>query len=142
MSHSTHSIPQRREALEKQLFILLEEKGQFLDQYYPQQGKERTSMDHFLTQYTTEVGKLLSESLEDTNDVVLIGSCITMEYLDYGEKDTFTIVFPEDADPDDNRISFLSPVGRQLLLAKLDETLVIAAPAGSMQVRITAIIFH
>jgi len=140
MNHSIPSASERKESLVKQLLLLSEEKGRFLDSYFPIPGKDRSDMDQFLTAYTAEVQRLLASG-EDVQSpsVVLIGSKISVEYIDYKETDTFTIVFPEEADPDDNRISFLSPVGRQLLLSGLNERLAIAAPAGSMQVTITSI---
>lgn len=131
-----------KEQLIKQLIVLAEEKSRFLGTYFPRPDKERADMDQFLNLYTHKVENYLASKQFETESLVLIGSKITIEYLDYQASDTFTIVFPEEADPDENRISFLSPVGRQLLLSKLNETLAIAAPAGSMQVRITNIEFE
>lgn len=140
MSHSSSLTSERKEQLIKQLLVLSEEKGRFLDSYFPGSSKERSDMDQFLHLYTSEVQHLIASGQDaQLSSITLIGSKVTIEYIDYKEYDTFTIVFPDEADPDDNKISFLSPVGRQLLMVKLGEIVSIAAPAGAMQVRITSL---
>jgi transcription elongation factor GreA len=49
------------------------------------------------------------------------------------------IVMPEDTNPDEGRISFLSPVGSQLLLGSKGEVRSVHTPSGSMRIRITGI---
>ncbi|WP_139991257.1 GreA/GreB family elongation factor [Paenibacillus paridis] len=144
MNHST-GLSRVREQLVAQLVLLGDEKNRFLDAYFVMHGKERTEISQFLSLYTQTVQKLLSDpdSLADEglHSQVLIGSYVTFEYPDFDTKDSFTIVLPDQADPDENLISFLSPVGRQLLLAHLGDLISVAAPSGAIRTRIAAITF-
>ncbi|SFF28972.1 transcription elongation factor GreA [Paenibacillus algorifonticola] len=144
MNHSI-GLSYAQEQLLVQLAVLGNEKKRFLDAYFVMQGKERMEMDEFLSIYTDAVQELLSEpdmlKEEKLHSLVLIGSQITIEYPDYDTKDSFTIVLPEQANPDHNLISFLSPLGRQLLLARLGELIAVATPSGPMRVILASITF-
>lgn len=138
MNHSINATS-LREQLVQQIVLLDDEKSRFLDTYFTRQEKERSEMDHFLSTYTKYIEKLLGATDEDLHASVLIGSSITVNYLEHQFTDTLTIVFPNDADPDENLISFLSPVGKQMLMAAKNEILSIITPSGKMQVRIEGI---
>ncbi|MBP1996328.1 GreA/GreB family elongation factor [Paenibacillus eucommiae] len=138
MNHSI-SLHELREQVVYQLIVLGEEKNHFLDAYFPMHGKDRTHMDQFLSTYTRTVEEQLALTDLEVPAVVLIGSLVRITYLDDQSTDDYTIVYPNDADPEENRISFLSPVGRQLLLKKAGDTLTIATPSGTLQVRIESI---
>ncbi|OMF34701.1 hypothetical protein BK133_11870 [Paenibacillus sp. FSL H8-0548] len=140
MNHSI-DFSSVREQLVVQLVLLSDEKNRFLDSYFVMQGKERTEISQFLSIYTQTVQKLLKASDEELQSKVLIGSQVTIEYPDFDTKDSFTIVMPDAADPDENLISFLSPVGKQLLLAGIDEVISVAAPSGAIRTRIAAIAY-
>ncbi|KQN96298.1 GreA/GreB family elongation factor [Paenibacillus sp. Leaf72] len=144
MNHSI-GLSYAQEQLVSQLAVLGVERKRFLDAYFVMPGKERMEMEQFLFLYTEAVQELLSETdvlmEEKLQSMVLIGSHITIEYPDYEALDSFTIVLPEQANPDENLISFLSPVGRQLLLARLGESITVATPSGPMRVILASIKF-
>src|SRR3954468_10480119 len=48
-------------------------------------------------------------------DVVTMGSTVRLTDLETGEEETYTLVYPEDADIEENRLSVLAPVGTALL---------------------------
>lgn len=64
------------------------------------------------------------------NDVVHVGSTVTIIDMDTQEKEKYTIVGSTEADPDKNKISDESPVGKALLGHKLDEIITVAVPGG------------
>ncbi|WP_440111567.1 GreA/GreB family elongation factor [Paenibacillus sp. QZ-Y1] len=128
-----------REKLVSQLFTLGEEKRTFLDAYFDVREPERIELERLLIAYTQCVEKLLLGPDEDLDSVVLIGSFIQFEYVDFHTSDSFWIVMPDDANLDAGRISFLSPVGRQLLLGSVGEIRSVNTPSGSMKVRITKV---
>ncbi|MGQ8872637.1 GreA/GreB family elongation factor [Paenibacillus sp. TSA_86.1] len=128
-----------REMLVSQLLILGEEKRTFLDAYFDVRSPERVQLDKQLMAYTERVEQLLAGPDELLSSVVLIGSQIELEYVDFHTLDRLTIVMPEEADPDEGQISFLSPVGRQLLLGNKGEIRAISTPSGSMKIRIASI---
>lgn len=138
MNHRT-SRQNCREKLVSQLFTLGEEKRTFLDAYFDVRDPERIQLEKQLVAYTQCVENLLQGPDEDLDSVVLIGSHIDFEYVDYHTSDSFTIVMPDDANPDEGRISFLSPVGSQLLLGSKGEVRSVHTPSGSMRIRITGI---
>lgn len=138
MNHSISSLELREQVI-YQLIVLGEEKNHFLDAYFPLHGKDRTQMDQFLSTYTRTVEEQLALPDLEVPAVVLIGSLVSITYLDDLSTDDYIIVYPNEADPEENRISFLSPVGRQLLLKKPGDALTIATPSGTLQVRIESI---
>ncbi|PQP85084.1 transcription elongation factor GreAB [Paenibacillus sp. PCH8] len=138
MNHRT-SRHNCREKLVSQLLTLGEEKRTFLDAYFDARDPQRIQLERQLVAYTQHVEKLLLGPDEDLDSVVLIGSHIDFEYIDFHTSDSFMIVMPDDTNPDEGRISFLSPVGRQLLLGFKGEVRSIQTPSGSMRVRIKGI---
>lgn len=128
-----------REMLVSQLLTLGEEKVTFLDAYFDVRNPDRVQLEKQLKDYTERVEQLLAGPDELLSSVVLIGSQIELEYVDFHTSDMLTIVMPEEADPDEGHISFLSPVGRQLLLADKGETRSIFTSSGSMRIRIVDI---
>lgn len=128
-----------REKLVAQLITLGEEKRAFLDAYFDMREPERSHMERLLKAYTQCVEKLLQEPDGELDSMVLIGSSVGFEYIDFHTSDSFMITMPDEADPDKGCISFLSPVGHQLLLGRKGEVRVVNTPSGSMRIRITQI---
>lgn len=93
-------------------------------------------MEKLLDSYTCALDELLSGSADSREDVVLIGDSVTVTYVEDGLTDTFVIVFPEEADPEHNRISFFSPVAEQLLLRAKGDVLPLETNMGVLHVRI------
>lgn len=70
----------------------------------------------------------------DTNGVVAFGSAVTVTDGD-GEKDTWTIVGPQEANSRLGKISNVSPVGSALLGKRIGDSVTVTAPGGD-------IVFH
>ena len=95
-----------------------------------------------MSRYCSELEQLLSRfNGEELNSLVLIGSQLQLRYLDDNTTDTYTIVFPNQAEPNDNKISMFSPIGMQLLLAQIGSTCQLAIPSGELSVKIESIKF-
>jgi transcription elongation factor GreA len=73
-----------------------------------------------------------------TTDEVGIGNRVTVAE-DGFPPETYTIVGPAEAQPEDGRISYESPVGAALLGKRLGEVAHITTPAGVLELTITAI---
>lgn len=143
MNHSSLYQGSRAQ-LVQQLLYFDEEKIGFLNQYFPERNKQRSSAEALLVQYCAALEQLLPEADdtklgENLGSVVLIGSELKLRYMDDGYTDIYTIVFPNQAEPDAHRISMLSPIGMQLLLARLGEECRLAVPSGEMSVSIESI---
>jgi transcription elongation factor GreA len=68
---------------------------------------------------------------------VSLGTTVTVED-DLGEE-TYTIVGSHEASPADGRISSTSPVGRALMGRRAGDKVVVAAPSGSIGMRIVSL---
>lgn len=141
MSHSM-LYQGSRSQLVGQLVYFDEEKINFLDQYFPDFGPKRSSAERLISDYIKTV-ESISQNLtpESLNSTVLIGSELKLRYADDDSTETYTVVFPHLADPDRNQVSFLSPLGFQLLLKKVGDTCSLAIPSGQLAVTIEEIKF-
>lgn len=72
-------------------------------------------------------------------DAVSIGSTVLLKDLEFDEEVEYTIVGSHGSDPDKNRISYESPVGKALLGKKIGDTIEVQVPAGVIQYKILAI---
>jgi regulator of nucleoside diphosphate kinase len=61
-------------------------------------------------------------------EVVTMNSTVVLEARPSGERTTLTLVYPKDADPDQSRVSVLSPVGRALLGAHVGDSIRVLVP--------------
>jgi len=99
-------------------------------------------VERVLSDYSMILEKILADfNEENLNSVALIGSKLELRYLDNDTSELFTIVFPHVADPDKNMVSFLSPLGFQLLMAQKNETYRLDVPSGEISIRVEGIKF-
>lgn len=131
-----------RTQLIQQLIYFDEERLSFLNQYFPDRNKQRSTTEALLSRYCATLEQLLANfNEEQLNTAALIGSQVTLRYSDDGMTDIYTIVFPNQADPNANKVSMLSPVGMQLLLAQQGSLQQLEVPSGSLEVSIEQIKF-
>ena len=71
------------------------------------------------------------------HDIVEIGSHVTIEAD--GRKEKYVIVGSAEASPPDGKISNESPVGKALMGHRSGETVKMSVPAGTIEMKITAI---
>jgi transcription elongation GreA/GreB family factor len=99
---------------------------------------ERAQTEKLVRRYTDTLVDLLEQDDELLNDrlraIVLIGSRADVYFEDDDYEESFTVVFPSESDPDRNRISFLSPIGRQLLFAPPTQPLTLDVPSGPLRI--------
>lgn len=70
------------------------------------------------------------------NDKVYILSKVTIENMKTKEVVTYTLVAPEEANFDENKISVSSPIGRGLLGKTIGDVVKITVPAGALEYKI------
>lgn len=63
----------------------------------------------------------------DTN-VVTMNSTVVLESRPSGQRTTLTLVYPKDVDPEQSKVSVLSPVGRALLGARVNDKIHVVVP--------------
>ena len=72
---------------------------------------------------------VLDESQIDVN-IITVGSIVKLYDYDFEEEVEYTIVGSAEADPFEGKISNESPVGRELLGAKVDDVIEVQVPDG------------
>lgn len=96
-----------------------------------------------LTAFSAELERATAvESHHILQDVVRMNSRVTIVDLNTREEMTFTLVFPEDADPDNNKISVFAPIGAGILGYQTDDEIDWDVPAGQRRFRITEVIYE
>ena len=81
-----------------------------------------------------------AEVIEEAGtDEVSIGNTVEIEYVEDGEKETYSIVGSTEADPFENKISNESPIAKAIIGKKLGEVAKVASPNGEYEVKITNI---
>lgn len=68
--------------------------------------------------------------------VVTMNSTVTLQDLDTGEKETYTLVYPDQADIANNRLSVLAPVGTAILGQRVGDELKWRVPSGWRRFRV------
>ena len=82
-----------------------------------------------------------SEIIQEADgDVVAIGSKVVIRDLEFEEDETYKIVGSDEADPDSNRISNESPIGKAIIGQTAGTTVQVHAPAGVFQYKIMEIV--
>lgn len=132
-----------RETIVDQLVFFDENGTEILDTYFL---SDRSRFKEFYTTYSYEVEIFLTSlnnGVEDQQYIpkVFIGCKVLLNYIDDNEVEEYTICFPEFSDPDNGFISFLSPVGSQLLLRSAKEKMLLSTPGGELEVIIKEITF-
>ncbi|WP_165861444.1 GreA/GreB family elongation factor [Paenibacillus paeoniae] len=123
----------------QQLISLRDEKNQFLTAYFPNYGSRRIQVEKLLTSYTRMLEQLMERPPSEWRNIVLIGCGVMVTYMDDGMTESFTIVLPDEAQPDINRISFFSPIAEQLLMCTSGDLISMNTNIGAYQVRIDRI---
>ncbi len=70
------------------------------------------------------------------SDVVTMNSTVCIEDLDTEEEEIYTLVFPENADLSQGKISILAPIGTAMLGYEVGDTFEWEVPAGKRRLRV------
>ncbi|NTZ16990.1 GreA/GreB family elongation factor [Paenibacillus sp. JMULE4] len=143
-STMNHSLMYQGSRLQlvNQLVYFDDEKLNFLNQYFPEPNQKRRNVEKTISVYCSTLERIIKDLTEENlNSMALIGSQVDLRYLDDGSTESLTIVFPHRTDPNKNLISFLSPIGFQLLMAQTNENYQLVIPSGETLVRVENIKF-
>lgn len=73
-------------------------------------------------------------------DVVTMDSTVRLRHIETGDVETYTLVYPEDADIEADRLSVLAPVGTALLGYRTGDVVEWPVPAGVTRFRIEEVL--
>ena len=98
---------------------------------------------HHLEQLRAELerGELVAPHVVPP-DVITMNSCVCLVDLDTGEEMTCTLVFPEDADIDQHKISVLAPIGTAMLGYSVGDTIEWPVPEGLRRIQVKEILYQ
>jgi regulator of nucleoside diphosphate kinase len=75
-------------------------------------------------------------------DLVTMNSKVRLTDLDTGENQTYTLVFPHEADYKEGRISILAPLGTALLGYRVQDVVEWRMPAKTRRLRIDEVLYQ
>jgi regulator of nucleoside diphosphate kinase len=75
-------------------------------------------------------------------NVVTMNSTVTLRDLETGERETYTLVYPDRADIANNRLSVLAPVGTAILGQRVGDELKWPVPAGWRRFTVQRVVFQ
>ena len=82
------------------------------------------------------------ESHAVSQDVVTMNSTVVLLDLTTGEEETYTLVFPEDADIGRGKISVLAPIGTAMLGYEVGDIFEWKVPAGERRLQVKQILYQ
>jgi len=85
---------------------------------------------------------IIVDAKEVPTDVITMNSQADLVDLDTGEKVTFTVVFPRNANVDEGRISVLAPLGAAMLGYRAGDEFEWKVPHGTRQFKVTKILYQ
>ena len=97
----------------------------------------------YLDKLQREIGRAVVVSPHDIpGDVITMNSTVTLQDLETREEETYTLVFPEDADLERGKLSVLAPIGTAMLGYKVGDTFEWDVPAGKRRLQVKKILYQ
>jgi regulator of nucleoside diphosphate kinase len=82
------------------------------------------------------------EATDVPDNVVTMNSTVRLSDLDSGDTETYTLVYPEEANVIDNRISILAPVGTAILGFRVGDVIRWPVPDGEVRLKVEEILYQ
>lgn len=97
----------------------------------------------YLEKLQIEIRRAVVVSPQDIpSDVITMNSIVCLKDEDTGEEETYTLVFPEDSNLEQGKISVLAPIGTGMLGYKVGDTFEWTVPAGKRRLQVKKIIYQ
>ena len=82
------------------------------------------------------------DSHEVLGDVITMNSTVLLRDLETDETFEYTLVYPEDANTDEDKVSVLAPVGTALLGNRVGDEIEWPVPAGTIHLRVEEVTYQ
>ena len=106
-----------------------------------QRAKYRGS--DYLAKLQTELERAeVVKSREVGSNVVTMNSTVVMVDLETGKEETYTLVFPDDADARQGKVSVLAPIGTAMLGYEVGDVFEWEVPAGRRRLQVKKILYQ
>lgn len=86
-----------------------------------------------------ERAKVIKDARKTPADVITMRSVVALENLSSGKSLSCALVYPDEGDPEQNRISVLAPLGTAMLGQRVGRTFKVHLPKGTTEYRVAAI---
>ena len=105
---------------------------------------ESSSQDlQYIIKLKSELSKAAVVAPEQIpNNVITMNSRVRLEDIDTKRQLEYTLVFPEEANSADRKVSILAPLGTALIGYRVNDTIEFKAPAGLRRLRVIGIIYQ
>lgn len=135
------------ENLVKHLVEIEERKKKLLEEYYPEPSTERNEIELLIDNYIKHLDQLIrntkkSQTTDSKVPFVTIGSEVEIQDLSDLEVFKYRIVSPSRGSIGERDVSYLSPVGKSLLLKKVGDEVEVIAPGGVFRYKIKSILLR
>lgn len=135
------------ENLVKHLVEIEERKKKLLEEYYPEPSTERNEIELLIDNYIKHLDQLIrntkkSQTTDSKVPFVTIGSEVEIQDLSDLEVFKYHIVSPSRGSIRERDVSYLSPVGKSLLLKKVGDEVEVIAPGGVFRYKIKSILLR
>lgn len=134
------------EMLVKHLVNTEEQKDRILSEYFSAFTAEQVAFEGMITDYIKKIEEYIaSHEIGETVEVfcpfVIIGSIVEIENMQFNEVDKYQIVSPfeNDIGSTTDTASYLAPMGKAMLLKKLNEVFIVETPVGRYSYKIKSI---
>ncbi|MHB8135478.1 MAG: nucleoside diphosphate kinase regulator [Anaerolineaceae bacterium] len=75
-------------------------------------------------------------------NVITMNSRVVLKDIESGEEETYTLVFPEDADMEQNKVSVLAPIGTGMIGYEVGDVFDWPVPSGFRNLKVMKIIYQ
>jgi regulator of nucleoside diphosphate kinase len=82
------------------------------------------------------------DSKDIPSNVITMNSQVRMKDMETGEKMIYSLVFPQDADIEEGRISVLAPIGTGMIGYKKGDIIAWPVPAGIRKIKVLDILYQ
>lgn len=109
------------------------------------QDAQRTSYrkSAYLAQLQSELGRAeVVDSSMVSGGVVTMNSRVALEDLDSGDEEVYTVVFPEEANAAQGKVSILAPIGTAMLGYEVGDVFEWQVPAGKRRWRVKQVLYQ
>jgi regulator of nucleoside diphosphate kinase len=86
-------------------------------------------------------GRVVSATRVPKN-VITMHSRVRVQDLDQGDSETYTLVYPNEANIEGGKLSILAPLARSLLGARVGQVVDFNAPAGPKRLKVLSVLYQ
>jgi regulator of nucleoside diphosphate kinase len=132
----------KREMNEKQIVITEQDRKRLIDLILDaQSGEYRGSI--YLDQLRGELHRAQIVTTQDIPaDTITMNSKVALLDLDTQEEEIYTLVYPENADSAEGKISVLAPIGTAMLGYRVGDVFEWDVPAGKRRLKVDRILYQ